>query len=58
MAEEIFVVDSGSTTTPLRSAAIYPACYSHDWPGFGIQKNRALDMRAKTGACPGMQMNG
>lgn len=45
-ADEVIVLDSGSTdaTVPLaraRGAHVYAA---HDWPGFGPQKNRALEL--------------
>ena len=42
-ADEIIVVDSGSTDDTLAIAREFTAyVYSHDWPGFGMQKNRAL----------------
>ena len=42
-AGEIIVVDSGSTDdTAAISREFTPHVYSHDWPGFGPQKNRAL----------------
>ena len=45
-ADEIVVVDSGSTDATQRisralGAKVYPTA---DWPGFGPQKNRALDL--------------
>jgi glycosyltransferase involved in cell wall biosynthesis len=44
-ADEIIVVDSGSTDATVGIArAFTPHVYMHaDWPGFGPQKNRALD---------------
>ncbi|HQS58841.1 MAG: hypothetical protein B7Y56_12440 [Gallionellales bacterium 35-53-114] len=42
-ADEIIVVDSGSTDeTNAICREFTPHVYSHDWPGFGVQKNRAL----------------
>jgi len=42
-ADEIIVVDSGSTddATPI-AREMGAKVYEHDWPGFGLQKNRAL----------------
>lgn len=44
-ADEIVVLDSGSTDATPLIARRYTEKYrvSPDWPGFGIQKNRALD---------------
>jgi glycosyltransferase involved in cell wall biosynthesis len=47
-ADEIIVVDSGSTDdTASICREFTPHVYSHDWPGFGPQKNRALDYASK-----------
>ncbi|BBJ00628.1 glycosyl transferase family 2 [Ferrigenium kumadai] len=43
-ADEIIVVDSGSTDGTTAIARDFTQhVYEHDWPGFGPQKNRALD---------------
>lgn len=42
-ADELIVVDSGSTDETLAIAREFTRfVFSHDWPGFGPQKNRAL----------------
>ena len=46
VAQQIVVVDSNSTDRTLEIAQNYGALMAHptDWPGFGPQKNRALDL--------------
>lgn len=47
-ADEIVVVDSGSTDdTVAISQELGAQAYVHDWPGFGVQKNRALGYASK-----------
>jgi glycosyltransferase involved in cell wall biosynthesis len=45
-ADQIVVVDSGSTdnTVELARASGAHVMQTTDWPGFGVQKNRALDL--------------
>ncbi len=45
-ADEVVVVDSGSTddTVAIAQAAGARVTQTNDWPGFGPQKNRALDL--------------
>ncbi|MDD5056769.1 MAG: glycosyltransferase family 2 protein [Sideroxydans sp.] len=47
-ADEIIVVDAGSTDDTAAIARQMGAqVFEHDWPGFGPQKNRALDYASK-----------
>lgn len=47
-ADEIVVVDSGSTDDTVAIAkALGAQVHVHDWPGFGVQKNRALGYSTK-----------
>lgn len=47
-ADEIIIVDSGSTDATLDIAASYTQkIYHADWPGYGIQKGRALSYASK-----------
>src|SRR5664279_3560650 len=47
-ADELIVVDSGSTDDTVKIARELGALvHVHDWPGFGIQKNRALGYAGK-----------
>ncbi len=43
-ADEIIILDSGSTDETVAICQHYtPLVYQTDWPGFGLQKQRALD---------------
>ena len=48
-ADEIVVVDSASTddTVAICKALGARVHVVHDWPGFGMQKNRALDLASR-----------
>lgn len=47
-AEEIIVVDSGSSDATAEICKEFGAqVHVHDWPGFGVQKNRALGYATK-----------
>lgn len=47
-ADEIIVVDSGSADdTVMIARELGALIHEHDWPGFGIQKNRALGYATK-----------
>ncbi len=48
-ADEIIVVDSGSTDDTIAICQEFtPHVISAEWPGFGLQKNRALDLATGT----------
>ena len=47
-ADEIIVLDSGSTDATLEICKAYTSrVHTTDWPGFGRQKNRAIDYATK-----------
>lgn len=41
-ADELIVLDSGSTDDTVKIAQQYATVYQTDWPGYGPQRNRAL----------------
>ena len=44
IADEIIILDSGSDDRPVEICKQYTdQVFETDWPGFGIQKQRALD---------------
>ncbi len=48
-AEEIIVLDSGSTDDTVKICQTYTdKVYQTDWPGYGVQKNRAIEKTSHT----------
>ena len=57
--DEIVVVDNNSTDQTVENARKLgcKVIVTTDWPGFGLQKQRALDNAQESGYCPLMQMS-